>query len=89
MKAPGTLSLSDSSTWPIRMTLAEVAYVSRKSVRTIQRRIRQGLMFNADSDGLFEREAVAKYLRGGIRIFEKDVANAQRYAARSMSVVAR
>ena len=65
------LSLSDPSTWPLRMTIDEVAHVSRRCRRTVEGRIKKGLMFPPDSDGMFERDQVVRYLRGGLKDFDE------------------
>jgi hypothetical protein len=64
------LPLNDPDAWPLRMTLSEVAHVSRRSARTLQRRILAGRFPAADSDGCWARATVRGYLEGGIQKFD-------------------
>jgi hypothetical protein len=77
-----TLSLSDPSQWPLYMTRAEVAHVLRRSPRTIERRIARRRMPQPTGDGMFLRDEIEKYIRGGVRAFDR-----QRQSSRGGGVV--
>lgn len=89
MKSPIALPLNDPSTWPMRLTFDEVAHVSRRCRRTLQERIKRGRMFPPDSDGLFEREAVVRYLRGGIQRFDESADRSARQSRSRLKAVSR
>lgn len=73
------ISISDPATWPLLLTKDEVATIVRRSVKTVMRRVRLGLMPPPGSDGLFYRDEIERYARGRKRDFEKS----------SLSLVAR
>jgi hypothetical protein len=83
-KAGGTLPLNDASQWPLRMTRRETAHVLRISVRHLARRISSGLFPQPDggSRGTWARDVVERYVKGGIREFDK---RAERDARRKPS----
>lgn len=70
--AIATISLSDSATWPLRMTVAEVAYVMRWSKRSLYDRIKQGRFPKSDDGRSWDRDVVERYAKGGIKAFERD-----------------
>lgn len=65
------LPLHDPSQWPLYMTRQQVAYVMQKSPRTIERKIARGLMPQPTSDGRFIRDEIERYLRGGVRDYDR------------------
>lgn len=82
-----TLALNDPSQWPLRMTFAEVAHVMRVCHATLFARIKSGRMFRADSDHKFERDAVIRYIRGGIKRFDEECDKRERYERRHLKAV--
>lgn len=71
------LPLHDASLWPLLMTKQEVAHVTRRSTRTIDRKIAAGTFPEPTSDGMWTRDEVAAYCQGGIRKFDEDRKRAQ------------
>jgi hypothetical protein len=65
------LPLHDATQWPLRMTKAEVAHVCRGSVRTIERRVADGVMPGPDGDGFFLRVEIVNFLNGNVRKFDR------------------
>lgn len=68
---PCTLPLNDSSTWPLRMKSWEVSHVWRVSRATFYARLKAGRFPQSDSDGMWSRETVVRYVTGGIQKFDE------------------
>lgn len=79
MTEPRAFSLADPSTWPMRMVRAEVAAVLRISQRELRRRIVAGRFPAADDGRTWERDVVDRYVRGGIKSFERAKDHSRRF----------
>lgn len=65
------LPLNDPSQWPLRMTKAETAHVLRWSVKTLERKVRAGVVPLPDADRFFIRAEIEHFLKGNVRQFDK------------------
>jgi predicted DNA-binding transcriptional regulator AlpA len=71
------LPLNDPDQWPLLLTKAEVAHVTRRSIRTIDRMVAAGTFPEPTSDCKWVRQEVADYCMGGVRKFDRDRKKAQ------------
>lgn len=68
------LSLSDATTWPMRMTKHETAYVLRRSRRSLDDLIAQGRFPKPDDGRTWAREVVIEYAKGKAKEYERAAA---------------
>jgi predicted DNA-binding transcriptional regulator AlpA len=71
------LPLNDPSQWPLLMTKTEVAWVRRRSIRTIDRMVEAGTFPEPTSMGWWPRTEIEEYLKGGVRKWDRDRKKAQ------------
>lgn len=76
--APVVINIADVTTWPIRMTVAEVAAVIRRSRRSLYDLIDAGKFPQADPGPTWHRDVVKRYVDGQIRKFEEDAKKRER-----------
>lgn len=82
-----TLDLSNPESWPVRMVLDEVAQALRISRRSLYDRIATGRFPKSDDGRSWDRDVVVRYVKGGVRQFERKAEEQQRRG--SMRMVAR
>lgn len=56
----------DPSQWPMRLSIAQFAYVWGVSRDTVERRVKAGRSIQPDSDHKFARESVVWFLTKGV-----------------------
>lgn len=77
MKA-APIALHDPALWPVRMTVHEIAAVLRISRRSLYDRIARGRFPHSDDGRSWDRDVVERYVKGGIKAFEKQAARCER-----------
>lgn len=67
------LPLHDPSQWPLRMTRAEVLHVLRRGSTWLWERQKTGGFPPADGDGMWSRDVIANFAKGGIKTYDAAV----------------
>lgn len=80
-----TLPLNDITAWPLRMTRQEVAKVLRVSERELRRRVQVGRFPSADDGRTWSRDVIERYVKGGIKEFERQAERRERRGALSIA----
>lgn len=72
------IDIADDTTWPKRMTVAEVCACIRRSRRSLYDLIDGGKFPKADPGTTWHRDVVKRYVDGQIRKFEEDASKRER-----------
>jgi len=67
---PTDLPLHDACQWPLRMTKAEVAHVTRWSLRMLRDKVCKE-QFPQPTGGFFVRAEIVAFIQGGSRKFDR------------------